>query len=196
VFEIALRGGAAAGRGGAGGVPDLGQVPEHDARIVAAGLMAVVALAGGDRLDPDQQVRLAGQPGGQPPGAIPAGRSRLVIASEREPWAPAVCWLPGRGPVPVPGSAGTGGPIGVAGPTGRVMHARGGRFAPLRRVVALVFGFGPGAAVADGVPVLVGDGDAPGGAGGAGGGGQVAGQRRVSRSRSKYTQRDEQDTPE
>ncbi len=52
----------------------------------------------------------------------------------------------------------------------------------------VTFGFGSGAAVADGVPVLVGDGDAPGGLGVAGGGvGKVAGEGGVSQSRSKYT---------
>src|SRR5579859_4850474 len=44
VFEVALGGGPSAGRGGTGRVPDLGQVPERDARIVAAGLVPVIAL--------------------------------------------------------------------------------------------------------------------------------------------------------
>jgi hypothetical protein len=43
-------------------VPDLGQVPEHDPGIVAFGLVAVVAVAGRDRSDVDEQVPLAGIP--------------------------------------------------------------------------------------------------------------------------------------
>jgi hypothetical protein len=38
MFEVALAGRSAADRAGAGGVPDLGQVPEFDSRVVALGL--------------------------------------------------------------------------------------------------------------------------------------------------------------
>ena len=69
---------APAARPGARGVPDLGQVPEQDPGIVALGLVPVITLAGGDRLEGDEQVPLAGGSGGQSPGAVPAGRAGLV----------------------------------------------------------------------------------------------------------------------
>ena len=47
VLDVALGGGPPAHRAGAGGVPDLDQVPELDPGIVAAGLMPVVAGVGG-----------------------------------------------------------------------------------------------------------------------------------------------------
>jgi len=53
------------------------------------------------------------------------------------------------------------------------------------RALAVAAGFGAGAAVPDGVAVLVGDRDAPGGPGvTGGGGGQVAGQPRVDRAQA------------
>ena len=89
VLEVALLGGSSAGRPGAGSVPDLGQVPEHGPRVMTAGLEPVVACLQGDRVQRDQQVPLAGQAGGQPPGTVPAGRPVLTGRGEREPrrWA-------------------------------------------------------------------------------------------------------------
>ena len=46
VLQVALGGGPAADGAGAGGVPDLGQVPQPDSGVVAAGLVAVVAGVG------------------------------------------------------------------------------------------------------------------------------------------------------
>jgi hypothetical protein len=64
MFEIALLGWPAAGRSGARGMPDLGQVPQLDPRIMTAGLKPVVTGVQGDRVQGDDQVRLAGDPGG------------------------------------------------------------------------------------------------------------------------------------
>src|SRR2546423_7257576 len=73
VLGVAPGRGAAADGAGAGGVPDLGQVPEPGAGVVAAGLVAVVAGGGGDRVDRGGQAG-AGGGGVQAPGAVPAGR--------------------------------------------------------------------------------------------------------------------------
>lgn len=67
-----------------GGMPDLAQVAELDPGIVAPGLEAVVAGLGGDRVEPDGQVRLAGDPGTQRLGAVSAGRPVLVRCSKGE----------------------------------------------------------------------------------------------------------------
>src|SRR5580693_4351997 len=105
---------------------------------MAPGLPPVIAIPGGDRADLDEQVLL---PGGEPPGAVPAGRAGLIGGSEGEP-----------------------------GSAGRIMPVRFSAF------------HGPGAAVPDRVPLLVGDGDAPGRPGIAGrGSSQVPGQVRVDR---------------
>jgi hypothetical protein len=85
VFEVAVAGWSSAGRGDTGGVPDLGQVAQLDPRIMAAGLEPVVACLLGDRVHRDDQVRLAGDPGGKSPGAIPAGRPVITGAGEGEP---------------------------------------------------------------------------------------------------------------
>jgi hypothetical protein len=53
VLEVAAGGGAPADRAGAGGVPDLGQVPQLDPGVVALGRKAVVAAFGGDRVERD-----------------------------------------------------------------------------------------------------------------------------------------------
>ena len=53
MFEISLSGGPTADRPGASGVPDLGQVAELDPGVVALGLIPVVALLGGDRVQRD-----------------------------------------------------------------------------------------------------------------------------------------------
>jgi hypothetical protein len=63
MFEVTLRRGPAASRRGAGGVPDLGQVPQQHPRIVPGGLVPVITLPDRDRPDGHDQVplpRLAG----------------------------------------------------------------------------------------------------------------------------------------
>jgi len=100
-----------------------------------------------------KQIRLAGDPGGESPGAVAARRARLIGGREGEP-----------------------GPAGQVRPTRRI------RFVPFRGG-----GCRPGAALADGVALAVGDGQAPGGAGVAGrGGGQVAGQVGVDGANPSY----------
>src|SRR6478609_592662 len=59
VLEVALGGGPPADGAGAGGVPDLGQVPERDPGVVAPGLVPVLAGAGAEGVDRDGQVRPA-----------------------------------------------------------------------------------------------------------------------------------------
>ena len=46
MLEVALGGGAPADGAGAGGVPDLGQVPEPDPRIMTPALVPVLAVPG------------------------------------------------------------------------------------------------------------------------------------------------------
>ena len=58
VLEVALGGGPAADRAGAGGVPDLGQVPELDSGVVALGLEPVVAVPGAQRAELDDNTEL------------------------------------------------------------------------------------------------------------------------------------------
>ena len=85
VLVVALGGGAAADGAGAGGVPDLGQVPEPGPGVVAAGFVAVVAGVGGDRVQRDDQPG-PGSGGPQPPGAISApGRAVPAGRGEAEP---------------------------------------------------------------------------------------------------------------
>ena len=62
VLEVALGGGPPAHRAGAGGVPDLGQVPEPDPGIVASGPEPMVARVGGYRIKSDRQARPATGP--------------------------------------------------------------------------------------------------------------------------------------
>jgi hypothetical protein len=57
VLEVASDGGSPADRAGTGGMPDLGQMLQLDARIVAAAFKPVVAVLGGQRVEGDQQVR-------------------------------------------------------------------------------------------------------------------------------------------
>src|SRR5690349_5356594 len=144
VLVVALGGGAAADGAGAGGVPDLGQVPEPGPGIVTLGLESVVARVGGDRVERHDQVG-PGAGGAQPPGAISAaGRPVPAGRGEGEPGS---CWRAGSGALPV------------------------------------TLGFGSGAAVGNGVSLVVGDGQAPRGLRvGCGGGGQVPGQPRVDRA--------------
>src|ERR1700733_4796098 len=84
VFEITSLGGTAAAGPGAGGVPDLGQVPEHDPGIVALGLPPVIAVPGRQRPDLDHEVLL---PGGEPPAAVAARRAGLTGGSEGKRWS-------------------------------------------------------------------------------------------------------------
>jgi anaerobic selenocysteine-containing dehydrogenase len=134
VLDVALGGGPTADRAGAGGVPDLDQVLQLDAWVVAVGLVPVVAVLGRERVQRHDQVG-PGSGGVQPPGAVPAAR-------------------------PIPAGGGEGEP---------------GR--PGTRAFPVALGLGPGAAVTDSVPLLVGDRHAPSGLRVVrGGGGQVAGQ--------------------
>src|SRR5437868_9272634 len=73
VLQVALGGGAAADGAGAGRVPDLGQVPQLDPRVMAAGLLPVAAGVGRQGLQGNDQVG-PGSGGVQPPGAVAAGR--------------------------------------------------------------------------------------------------------------------------
>src|SRR5262249_2910095 len=84
VLEVGLGGGSAADGAGAGGVPDLGQVPEPDPGIVTAGFVPVAAGVGGQGLQDDDQVR-SGSGGAQPPGAVAAGRAVPADRGEGEP---------------------------------------------------------------------------------------------------------------
>jgi hypothetical protein len=61
-------------------VPDLAQVPELDAGIMALGLVAVVAVAGGDRLEGDDQVLPSG---GEVAGQVGVDRSRSKYTQGR-----------------------------------------------------------------------------------------------------------------
>jgi hypothetical protein len=143
VLEVDAGGGPSAAGAGAGGVPDLGQVPEHDPGIVAPGLPPVVTVPGRQRPDLDEQVLL---PGGEPPGSVPAGRPAVIGGGEGERWS-----------------------------AGRIVPVW---FAP--------FG-GPGTAMADRVPVLVGDRDALGRPGVTGDSmGEVAGQVGVDEANSVH----------
>ena len=85
VLEVAGGGGAPADGAGAGGVPDLAQVPELDPGVVARGLEPVVAVRRGDRVEGDGQIWLSAGPGVQCPGAVAAGRPVLAGSGEGEP---------------------------------------------------------------------------------------------------------------
>src|SRR5271165_3159851 len=170
VLKVAGGGGSSADRTGAGGVPDLGQVAELDPGVVALSLEPVVAVAGGDRVERDDQVWLSAGPGAQLPGAVSAGRAMLAGGGEGESR-----------------------PRGAAGAAGRIRFAWWVGFVPAS---CLVLGFWPGAPMADGVPVLVGHGYAPGRLGVLRGSpGEVAGQGGVIQSRSKYNQGVNRNTP-
>src|SRR5690242_18807777 len=108
VLEVTLAGGPSADRTRTGGVPDLGQVPELDSRIVTAGGEPVVAVLGAQGVQLDDQVRSrSGRP--QPPGPQPARRAVPRFGGEAEP-----------GPVPASGRGGGAGPRTV------VASGRGG----------------------------------------------------------------------
>src|SRR3984885_13087265 len=96
VLEIAVGGGSSATRGGASGVPDLGEVAEQDAGVVAGGLESVITLVGGDRVQGDDQVRLPGNASGEPPAAVAAGRTVLAGGGEGEPRVTRVAGRAGR----------------------------------------------------------------------------------------------------
>ncbi len=103
VLEVGLGGGPSADRPGAGGVPDLGQVPQLDPGIVAPGLETMVAGISGDRVEGDDQVWLSAGPGAQLPGPVSAGR--LVLAGGREGESrsvpvPGRAWRPRSFPFP------------------------------------------------------------------------------------------------
>jgi hypothetical protein len=106
VLEIAAGRRSAAAGSGTRGVPDLGQVPQHDPRIMAPGLVPVVTILAGQRLDLDQQVPLPGDPGAEPPCPVSSRRTRTVGGGEGERW-----------------------------PAGRVGPARRVRFVPLTTAV-------------------------------------------------------------
>src|SRR3954447_5955514 len=73
VLEVAARGRPAADRAGAGGMPDLRQVPELDPGVVARGLEPVITVLRTQRVKPGNQIRpVPGRP--QPPGPVPARR--------------------------------------------------------------------------------------------------------------------------
>ena len=76
VLEVAVPGGPSADGAGAGRMPDLGQVPQLDAGVVAAGLVPVVARVSGYRIKSDCQ---AGPATGdaKPPSAVPSRRAVL-----------------------------------------------------------------------------------------------------------------------
>src|SRR5215472_12346362 len=85
VLEISSTCGPPAAGPGARGVSDLGQMAEHDPRVVTPGLVPVVAFADGDRPDLDKQVPLPGDAGGEPPDAVAAWRAGLAGGGEGEP---------------------------------------------------------------------------------------------------------------
>src|SRR6185437_5524007 len=86
VLEIAGPGGPPADGAGAGGVPDLRQVPQLHPGIMAPGLVLVLAWVGVQGVDRDDQVRPVTR-NGQPPGAVSAGRPVPAGRGEREPGA-------------------------------------------------------------------------------------------------------------
>jgi hypothetical protein len=93
VLEVAVPGGAPADGAGAGRVPDLGQMPQPGPGVVAAGLVGVLAVAGVQGVDRDDQVQPTAR-GAQPPGAVPAGRPSRPAGVKQNPVPP------GGGPGP------------------------------------------------------------------------------------------------
>jgi hypothetical protein len=123
VLKVGLCGRTTAARCGTRSVPDLGEMPQLDARVMTGSLIPRVTGLGSDRVEHDQQVSLSGETCGKTPGAVSAGRPGLVRRGESE-----------------------SGPAGMAGLARR----------------PVVSGFGSGAAVADGVSMLIGNRYAPG----------------------------------
>jgi hypothetical protein len=134
MFEITVHGGTPAAGPGACGVPDLREVPEHHAGIMALGLVPVITPVRRDRADLDEQVPLPGDSGGQSPGAVPPGRAGLAGGAEGEP-GPAGRVRPagrtGFGPCPAAGGRGPGAAVPDS-----VALAVGDRDAPGRPGVA------------------------------------------------------------
>jgi hypothetical protein len=122
MFPVALGGGPPAGRAGARGVPDLGQAPEPDPGIMARGLVPVVAVAGGNGIGRDEQIRSI-LPGPEQPGSVSAG------------------W-----PGPVAGREGELRPVPGPGPAGRIMRAPRPGFVTFLTLAGVVPGRRPGAA--------------------------------------------------
>src|SRR5690242_2805824 len=84
MFEVTLAGGSAADRADAGGVPDLGQVPQLDSGVVALGLEPVVAVPGAEGVELDDEVG-SGAGGAQPPGPESSRRPVPLLEGEAEP---------------------------------------------------------------------------------------------------------------
>jgi hypothetical protein len=80
--------------------------------------VAVIAVSGGEGPDLDEQVPLAGDAGGEPPGAVPAGRSGLVSGDEGEPGSAGRVGPAGRVRFVPFGAAGGGCGPGAAVPDG------------------------------------------------------------------------------
>ena len=72
VLEIGLGGGPTAAWSGAGGMPDLGQVPELDPGIMTLGLEPVITLIDGDRVERDEEIPIARCPESRGPACMPA----------------------------------------------------------------------------------------------------------------------------
>ena len=108
MLNVALGGGPTADGAGAGGVPDLGQVPELDSGIMALGFEPVVTRVCGQRVGGDDQVG-PGPWGLEPPGTVPAGRAVPAGRGEGEP---ACSWRSGTGVFPVFLGFGTGAAVG------------------------------------------------------------------------------------
>ena len=107
-------------------MPDPGQVPQQDPRIVAGRLEPMIAMLGGDRMHGDDQARLPRSPAAQPPDAIPARRPLLPGRGDREPRAVGVAkragWI-----VAAWGIVATGGIVAAGGivATGGIVAAGG-----------------------------------------------------------------------
>ena len=203
VLEVAAAGGPPAGRPRAFAVPDVDQVPELVAGVVGAGVVPVVAAGDRDRFQVDAQVRAAGSRP-QPPGPVPAVPAILAV-----PAVPAVPGVPGLRHSrcsPRLHCSRRLGRVARCRVCGRAAAVPGGRVVPSRvcRVarsagMAARAGRGPGgpaagarpapcaggpggagAAVRGGLPLLIGEGQAPAGGRVRGGlGGHGAGQVRV-----------------
>jgi len=116
VLVVAGRGGPPAHRTCTRRVPDPGEVPELDARVISAGLESVVAVLRGEGVDGDDQF-LTGDP--QDPGP---GAATWPIAARRREREPGSVTIPGSAVVAVLGvvfgcwsgaAVGGGVPVGV-----------------------------------------------------------------------------------
>src|SRR4051812_22918631 len=105
VLEVGLARGPPADRAGAGGMPDLRQVPEPGSRFVARGLEPVITVLRTQRVKPDNEIRpVPGRP--QPPGPVPARRPLPPVGGDAEPGRPVASRGGDAGPFrPVPGTA-------------------------------------------------------------------------------------------